>query len=400
MVLAFNFVTHNVKGLGDKKKRLKQFKRLQDEIRHRGIIFMQETHSCGATSKKWIGEFGKNNKLLYSHGKSNARGVATRFCGNFDYDLKQSEIDPDGRFLIVEALINGQMYLLVNFYNENDEKSQLKLLEKLELALKKFKDIESREIIWSGDFNLIFDDKLDAEGGSPKLKKDSIVKVVKNKETYDLVDIWRVRNDNLRRFTFTQRHATGFLQRRLDYIFVSNSLQYAIQDVEIGTAFGSDHAPVKMSVQDLSRSKRGPGFWKFNKSLTTDPATAEEAKALLREIRNDQALSLQKQANFEFMKYKIRKFFFHTARTKARERRRVQSEIETRLKPLEGTPNFNQNLEYVEKKSELEDLYEQQVEGARIRSKVKDYEHGEKSNKYFLNLEKYHGKIKIGLRRG
>ena len=38
-------------------------------------------------------------------------------------------------------------------------------------------------------------------------------------------------------------------------------------------------------------------------------------------------------------------------------------------------------------------MYEQQVEGARIRSKVRDYEHGEKSNKYFLNLEKYHGKM-------
>ena len=181
MVLAFNFVTHNVKGLGEKKKRLKQFKRLQDEIKHRGIIFMQETHSCGSTSKKWTEQFGKNNKLLFSHGKSNARGVATGFCGNFDYDLKQSETDPDGRFLIIEVLIKGQLYLLVNFYNENDEKSKLKLLEKLEISLKKFSDVENKEIIWSGDFNLIFDVKLDAEGDSPKLKKDSIVKVVKNK---------------------------------------------------------------------------------------------------------------------------------------------------------------------------------------------------------------------------
>jgi hypothetical protein len=34
-------------------------------------------------------------------------------------------------------------------------------------------------------------------------------------------------------------------------------------------------------------------------------------------------------------------------------------------------------------------LYAKQVEGARIRSKCKDYEFGEKSNKYFLNLEKH-----------
>ena len=166
MVSSFNFVTHNVKGLGDKKKRLKQFKRLQDEVKNKGIIFIQETHSCEASHKKWINEFGKCNKLLFSHGKSNARGVATGFCGNFDYELKQSEIDPDGRFLIIEAIINEQAYILANFYNENDEKSQLKLFDKLDVAFGKFRDIGNKEIIWSGDFNLFFDERLDAEGGS------------------------------------------------------------------------------------------------------------------------------------------------------------------------------------------------------------------------------------------
>ena len=114
---------------------------------------------------------------------------------------------------------------------------------------------------------------------------------------------------------------------------------------------------------------------------------------MLRGIKNDQMNSLQKQANWEFMKYKSRKFFFHTARAKAREKRRVQSELENRLKTLEGTPNFNHNEEYLGKKQDLEDLYENQVEGARIRSKVRDYEQGEKSNKYFLNLEKHHAKM-------
>ena len=38
-------------------------------------------------------------------------------------------------------------------------------------------------------------------------------------------------------------------------------------------------------------------------------------------------------------------------------------------------------------------MYDTQVEGARIRSKCKDYELGEKSNKYFLNLEKHRAKM-------
>ena len=282
---------------------------------------------------------------------------------------------------------------MVNFYNENEEVNQLKLFEKLELSLKKFDDINQKVMILSGDFNFIVDLQLDAEGGNPRLKKNAIARIIKLKETYDLIDIWRVRNKNAKKFTFTQRHAAGFLQRRLDFIFVSNSLQYAIKDVEIGTAFSSDHSPVKMSILDPTCSKRGPGFWKFNKSVLDDPIFTENANKLLRDVKESQNHSVHKQANFEFMKYESRKFCIKYSKAKAKERRKNQSDLEARLKALEDTPNFFQNDEYIAKKAQLDQMYDNQVEGARIRSKCKDYELGEKSNKYFLNLEKHRAKM-------
>ena len=54
------------------------------------------------------------------------------------------------------------------------------------------------------------------------------------------------------------------LQKRLDFISVSNGLQYAIKDVQIGTAFSSDHSLIKMSVIDPKNTRKGPGLWKFN----------------------------------------------------------------------------------------------------------------------------------------
>ena len=48
----------------------------------------------------------------------------------------------------------------------------------------------------TGDFNLFFDSKLDAQGGNP------IAKLIELKENYDLRDIWRVRNTKSKRFTF------------------------------------------------------------------------------------------------------------------------------------------------------------------------------------------------------
>ena len=38
-------------------------------------------------------------------------------------------------------------------------------------------------------FNLSFDSKLDAQGGSPTIKKKSLAKIIELKESYDLCDI-------------------------------------------------------------------------------------------------------------------------------------------------------------------------------------------------------------------
>ena len=53
--------------------------------------------------------------------------------------------------------------------------------------------------------------------------------IIKLNETFNLCDIWRVRNPNKKLFTFRQKHFTGIRQQRLDYIFVSNSLQESVK---------------------------------------------------------------------------------------------------------------------------------------------------------------------------
>ena len=54
--------------------------------------------------------------------------------------------------------------------------------------------------------------------------------------------------------------------------------------------------------------------------------------------------------------------------------------------------------EYNQYKMELETLYDYITTGLILRSKTSWYEHGEKSSKYFLNLEK-HNKAKSHLRK-
>ena len=42
-------------------------------------------------------------------------------------------------------------------------------------------------------------------------------------------------------------------------------------------------------------------------------------------------------------------------------------------------------------KCELDEIYDKIAEGVRVRSRCQQYEEGEKSNKFFLNLEKVRG---------
>ena len=57
------------------------------------------------------------------------------------------------------------------------------------------------------------------------LKEKPVARMVELKEKYDLCEIWRIRNLLEKSFTFRQNHSPGILNRRLDYVFISNKLQ-------------------------------------------------------------------------------------------------------------------------------------------------------------------------------
>ena len=61
-------------------------------------------------------------------------------------------------------------------------------------------------------FNLFLDTTSEAEGGSPCFKKKSFAKLIKIKEHFDLCDIWRLQNCDVKQFTFRQKYVSGFIQ--------------------------------------------------------------------------------------------------------------------------------------------------------------------------------------------
>ena len=86
--------------------------------------------------------------------------------------------DNSGKILVLNVTIDGTEYLLINLYDGNTEPEQLKVLESLLKVLKDFQDTSEKSIIFAGDFNLFFDQKLESAGGNPILKKLAVSKLI------------------------------------------------------------------------------------------------------------------------------------------------------------------------------------------------------------------------------
>ena len=55
--------------------------------------------------------------------------------------------------------------------------------------LEKIDDINNKSIVFGRDFHLLFEAKLEAQGGNPAMNKKSLAKLVQIKENFDLCDI-------------------------------------------------------------------------------------------------------------------------------------------------------------------------------------------------------------------
>ena len=112
--------------------------------------------------------------FFFSHGKSNSCRVAIGYCGTENFKVVNTARDKNGQMLILDAELNGANLLLIKFWNSNILKSeQLSTFSTLQKRLEKFDDYNKKNVVFGGDFNLIFDCKFDASGRNPILKKIS-----------------------------------------------------------------------------------------------------------------------------------------------------------------------------------------------------------------------------------
>ena len=76
---------------------------------------------------------------------------------DLDISIKSVNLDSEGRSIIMEADVQGSLFLFVNIYAPNKVQDQCQLFDNLNKKIEDFVVNKEHRIILGGDFNVTFD---------------------------------------------------------------------------------------------------------------------------------------------------------------------------------------------------------------------------------------------------
>ena len=369
----------NVKGVGDLKKRRQIFKWIRDN--GIAIALLQETHSTKNTEHIWKSEWGF--EAFFSGNISNSCGVAILINNNFQSKIIFEKEIVEGRVVSVKLEIDGIEFIIINIYGPNHDDSSI-YYKIREFMLEN----ETENFIIGGDFNVVQDPKLDKENGLPNRNLRCRRMIQSIIQQFDLEDIWRAEHPDFRQFTWESNN-TPPIRCRLDYFLTSSRIRNIINNSYITSGIKSDHYPVLFSIA-INPNKRGPGYFKLNNSLLLDTEYQNMIKQSIQTITSVNE-GCNPNTMWELIKGTVRNETIKYASTKKRENVKKEKELQKDIDKLmdQNNPNDTNIQEQIkQKKSHLEKIYDEKVNGLIIRSKARWIEGGEKNTKYFANLEK------------
>ena len=246
-----------------------------------------------------------------------------------------------------------------------------------------------------GDFNIIMNQALD-KFIPENCKKQLQVGNLHDKQQlqnlcdmYKLEEIWRQRNPNTIRYSWFKSYDDPNTQAsRIDLTFVSKGLDARVSNTSYLPGIMTDHAAMFCAVK-LEKNSRGVGYWKLNTQLLNDERTLNELKqTAIEEFQKNR--DTDPLVKWEQIKTSIQSKAKKLSRTKAAENTLVISQLMEKIDEFQSAFPLDKAQFDLYQKS-LDDLncrLDQEAQKVIFRSRVKWYEEGEKSTKYFFALEK------------
>ena len=381
MANSYRIGTLNVRGLNNKRKRRAVFGYLR---KHKiDIACLQETYIKNDSICEVEGEW--KGKVLYKQGTNRSKGLITliepTLSGNKTEVVKETD-----RTLIVKVSINDNIHTIVNCYAPNSSTEKIEFLNNLQQDIQA---IQTDSLWLVGDFNIALC-PTDNIAGRPhhRTERDTFQEMI---AALDIHDIWRAKHPYTKEYTWSRPNP--FIARRLDYIFSDAVSLTKTVASSVETIPHTDHKMVTTQV-NLNTFQRGPGYWKFNSALLSEPEFVTEMSDFItshfENYKNENPLTAWEMFKV-YAKHRCQDY------SKKRSRRNVTHK-EQLLQQLKATENqlcvepWNKDLHrkhlQIKKELELHDIH--LAKGAQTRARAKWIE-GEKNTKYFLRLEKARG---------
>ena len=99
---------------------------------------------------------------FFSYGTTNSCGVMIGYLASKKIKVNRIKDVKQGRILVVISDIDEETFVLIDLYNTNAEKEQIKTICELDQLLDDFYLDSNKKILLAGDFNLFFDPSLEA----------------------------------------------------------------------------------------------------------------------------------------------------------------------------------------------------------------------------------------------
>jgi len=385
-----NIVSCNVRGL----RKLSKLKALVTALNEHDVHLccLQETYFTDEYKEKLEHEILGTYTCISSYGTNHSKGVSILVRNTDHIKIVNTKCDCDGRIIMLNLMINEKPYTVINLYAPNVDKERRHFFTKLEKWIADFAE-EKERCLLVGDYNYTPDPKLDRVCSVTQAKYYD-----RSKETYEklckslqLVDSWRVKNPSLKDYTCRS-------QSRIDLMLCTGSVLDKVKNIVIKQPFVySDHK--QLSVQlELGEQPRGPGYWKLNCSLLHDDVYVSEVRKIICNSKNvyNTTRGDAKLDVWELLKIKVKEYSIAYGKKSSRKQMQELKNLQDELNDIDVKMQANKCEELeIERKlllHKLEAHYLYKARAAQIRAKARWIEEGEKSTKFFLNLEQQHQK--------
>ena len=353
--------------------------------------YLKETH-CTHRKEKLI-SYGWQGKIFHSlSDNASSRGVTILFGKHFSVKVLSKFNDKEGRLIMVNVEFEDQVLSLVSLYAPNKEKNRIAFYNYAKRWINE-KTLNINNLYVAGDFNgyLRICDKA-TENVLLDRSRQSLIDLI---ESLNLKDIHQIKNGKTA-LAYTYERGDKY-KSRIDYIFTSNknvevkncTTKYLVSGSRKHSL--SDHKAVYVELAKQANQK-GSGYWKINNNLLKNQDFVLAIQNLLRGQLKRFKCCPSKLLFWEKLKLCIKdislqfsKEITYTCQSKIRK-------IENKITNISNS-NIEDSLKTQQLDllyTELDDLYSVKADGAKVRSRFKWWEMGEKSNSYFLRLEKEH----------